>query len=154
MQWVHPVIYCTNSKVINSNNPQSPGIVQRFRSARPQAPQKTASISLNALPSVYRESPYICFDVESFHLNSEADHSTTTDDNTVELINSDDMTKLADAEAIHNLMAEAGISLRLNENTKMGYSKDLSCKAQLLPKNKPCMNSSGKEQSISLEEHY
>ncbi|VDI64654.1 Hypothetical predicted protein [Mytilus galloprovincialis] len=40
---VHPVIYCTNSKVTNSNNPQSPGIVQRFRSARPQAPQKTAS---------------------------------------------------------------------------------------------------------------
>lgn len=42
-----------------------------------------------------------------------------------QLINSDDMTKLADAEAINNLMAEAGISLRLNENTKNGILKGL-----------------------------
>ncbi|XP_052083491.1 uncharacterized protein LOC127720779 [Mytilus californianus] len=38
----------------------------------------------DALPSAYRESPYICLDVESFPLDSEADLSTT-DDNIVEV---------------------------------------------------------------------
>ncbi|XP_052081183.1 G2/M phase-specific E3 ubiquitin-protein ligase-like [Mytilus californianus] len=41
------------------------------------------------------------------------------------LINSDDLTKLADDDAINNLMTEAGISLRLNENTKNGIIKGL-----------------------------
>ncbi|VDI21007.1 Hypothetical predicted protein [Mytilus galloprovincialis] len=45
----------------------------------------------DAIPSAYRESPYICLDVGSFPLDSEADHSTTDDIVQVTIGSSGDM---------------------------------------------------------------